>query len=693
MDIYYLQDEWLNGPLAAEELRSRVDSGMLDEKTPMWTPSEEEWMTLAKLLLVTDDTAKVSLNPPSKEARTAPPEWSVLPVPRNLMALRLARDQELITHAQAHRLRNVLFRSEKKRVDLLSSLAMKGWITSSQHATLATALSGDAMPQILGGYEILGELGSGGMGTTYLAKQIAMDRLVALKVLKPRFSQDPDYIRRFEREAKMAARLSHENVATAYEVGEVGGKHFFSMEYVDGQTVCELLEEKGPPPENEATYVIVQVCRALAHAHEHDLVHRDVKPDNIIVKPNGQVKLIDMGLTRSTSSENSNLTETGFVVCTPDYASPEQGLGKREIDIRSDIYSLGCVFFEVLTGEKPFTGSTSMEIIGKHINEPLPPVKKLRPELSDCVCRVVERMVAKRPEDRHQVPGDVMAELSSGTGWAAVPLSSRAGVRPMAEQLESWEKGGWIELCLLPDWREYVHLIGLSLDERLEEAEVDPEFHGCVQTIFAELVSNAFDHGCKDLEEGFIKLRLELNNAFFSLEVTDPGPGFDAKATLERIRKEPLLRHRRRGLLQVDAMADDITYSPEGNHIKAIVYRKRKGSGIATYERDGITYVAVKGKGDLALVEVFKRWVKEYDTTTLKRVCLMLHMAWVSSLFVGAIIELHSRLTHTGSDLSIWVEHESCYNNMNMLGITGLIPTSTSREDAVRALSSLSEGE
>ena len=153
------------------------------------------------------------------------------------------------------------------------------------------------------------------------------------------------------------------------------------------------------------------------------------------------------------------------------------------------------------------------------------------------------------------------------------------------------------------------------------------------------------------------------------------------------------LRHRRRGLLQVDAMADDITYSPEGNHIKAIVYRKRKGSGIATYERDGITYVAVKGKGDLALVEVFKRWVKEYDTTTLKRVCLMLHMAWVSSLFVGAIIELHSRLTHTGSDLSIWVEHESCYNNMNMLGITGLIPTSTSREDAVRALSSLSEGE
>ena len=286
-----------------------------------------------------------------------------------------------------------------------------------------------------------------------------------------------------------------------------------------------------------------------------------------------------------------------------------------------------------------------------------------------------------------------MAELSSGTGWAAVPLSSRAGVRPMAEQLESWEKGGWIELCLLPDWREYVHLIGLSLDERLEEAEVDPEFHGCVQTIFAELVSNAFDHGCKDLEEGFIKLRLELNNAFFSLEVTDPGPGFDAKATLERIRKEPLLRHRRRGLLQVDAMADDITYSPEGNHIKAIVYRKRKGSGIATYERDGITYVAVKGKGDLALVEVFKRWVKEYDTTTLKRVCLMLHMAWVSSLFVGAIIELHSRLTHTGSDLSIWVEHESCYNNMNMLGITGLIPTSTSREDAVRALSSLSEGE
>jgi serine/threonine-protein kinase len=687
-NIYYLRDRWLRGPVTGAELRSLVEAGSLEEGTPVWRSGLQGWATPPGVLLARKDTAAL---PRDAEAQAAEGEEGgydgpPLPSPRNLMALRLAKEQDLVTRVQMHRVLGELFASPDPGLDLLSGLQEKGWITASQRATLEAVLDRGSVPKLIAGYEVIRELGRGGMGTTYLARQISMDRLVALKVLLPRYSQDEEYIRRFEREAKMAARLNHEVIATAYEVGEVGGQHFLSMEYAPGSTVGAMIEEKGAFPEKEIVRMVVEVCRALQHAHEHEMVHRDVKPDNIIVKPNGHVKLVDMGLARSTTHGGSSLTDVGLVVCTPDYASPEQGQGMKNLDIRSDIYSLGCVFYEMLTASAPFQGSTPMATVNMHINDPLPPVSGLRPDASELVCRVVERMTAKRPEDRHQTPKEVIEELTSGTGpLRARPATTRA-VRPVAAQLASWEGKDDVEVILLPEWREYVHLIALKLDARLEKAGVDPEFQGYAQTVFTELVSNAFDHGCKDVTEGVIRLRMELNPAFFSLEVEDPGPGFPAKETLARIKKEPLRRQRRRGIMQVAGIADALTYSPKGNSVKAILYRKSEGSGIFTREAEDITFVEIKGKGDLALVESFRRWVATYDANTPRRVCLMLRTKWVSSLFVGTIATLGSKLTSAGSALSVWVEHQGCYRIVQSLGITVVVHAYTSLDQAKLAL-------
>ena len=696
MNVYYLRDRWLRGPISVEELSSLIDASIIDEKTAVWTPTLQGWALPSSILQASGDTtelpaparAEADGDTETGEAATeeaGPPEWKKLPLPKNLLALRMIRDQELITKAQTERVVDTLFKSHKPEVDLLASLQSRGWITSSQRATIEAVIGREASPKLIAGYEILRKLGAGGMGTTYLARQINMDRLIALKVLQQKFSQDEDYIRRFDREAKMAARLNHENVATAYEVGDVAGQHFISMEYVEGKTVAQIVDEKGAIPEKDAVDIVMQVCRALQHAHEHDMVHRDVKSDNIIVRPKGQVKIIDMGLAKSTASDARHVTETGLVVCTPDYASPEQGMGSKDVDIRSDIYSLGCVFYEMMTGEQPFPGASPMETVNLHINEPLPPVRSLAPGATDVVCRVIERMTQKRPDDRHQTPNEVIEELTSGTAWSA-PAASRAAVRPVQEQLAAWKRADRVEVSLLPEWREYVHLIALKVEDRLERAKVDPEFHGYAQTVFAELVANAFDHGCRDVTEGAITIRMELNDAFFSLEVEDPGPGFPAKETLAGIKKESFKRERRRGIMQVSSIADVITYSPKGNHVKVVLYRKSEGSGIFTHEREGIHYVEIKGKGDLALVEQFKRWVDNYDYTTPGRVCMMIRTEWVSSLFVGTMRAFSSNLSEAGSALSVWVEHQSCYRIMQNLGVTVVVHTYTSLGEAELAL-------
>lgn len=693
MQFYYLLENGLEGPVTARELNELLIAGTLEPDTPVWCPLEETWTSCSAANLAAEGTALMQFDDSALNtttAFTAHLDRTDLPVPEDLLALRYCAERQFITaHQYRRQLDAALAQAsrqdrEESYESALTALERRGWISGEQRSSIEQDLLEDTVPTRIAGYEIQEELGRGGMGITYRARQIAMDRIVALKVLLPRWSQDADYIDRFRREAQMAARLNHENIATAYEVGEDGGQHFFSMEYVEGRNLDTILEEQGLFAEEEVARIGIQICRALAHAFELGVIHRDISAKNIIIKDDGVAKVIDMGLAKSIESKDSRLTSEGLIIGTPAYMSPERARGEDHVDIRSDIYSLGCVFYEMLTGEAPLVGGTKYETISLHMNQPVPNVKKVRPELSDLIAHLVQKMTAFEPEGRFQTPEEVIAAFGTDAETARVALIASDEVPPVQEQLAAWT-GESVEIRLLVDWREYTHVIGQALDQRLEAAGVDHEFQGLAQTIFGELVANAFDHGCQDLDTGVVVVRLELNNAFFRVEVIDPGPGFAAQEMLKRLRTERVDRERQRGIFQVAAISE-VRYSKRGNHVKAVMYRKTEGSGIHTSKSGDITYVEIKGKGDLALAESFKRWVENYNAAEPERMCLMVRTDWVSSMFVGTIGKLEGKMDEVGSALSVWVEHRSCFRIMQQLGITSFVHVYDSLEAAEMAL-------
>lgn len=262
---------------------------------------------------------------------------------------------------------------------------------------------------VIGGYEILKKIDKGAMGTVYKARQISMDRIVAFKILSKKLSRDMEFVKRFEREARATAKLSHPNIILGIDVGEADGRRFFVMEYVDGKTVQELLKRGGAMDEKRALGIVLQIARALDHAHRHHLVHRDVKPENIMVTRDGSAKLCDLGLAKLTNTDSSQ-TEAGKSLGTPNYISPEQARGETSVDIRSDVYSLGASLFHMVVGQVPFTGSPAV-VMTKHIHEELPDPKSQNPEIMDDTCWLIRKMMAKDAKDRYQTPRDLILDL------------------------------------------------------------------------------------------------------------------------------------------------------------------------------------------------------------------------------------------------------------------------------------------
>ncbi len=280
------------------------------------------------------------------------------------------------------------------------------------------------------GYELLGEIGRGSIGTVWKARQLRMDRVVALKVMPPAAAAHPRLLARFLREARVVAKLAHENIVAGYDVGEVQGHRFFSMEYVDGQTVAAVLDRGGAMDEKRAAKVVVQVARALDHLAERRLVHRDIKPGNIVLNRRGVAKLCDLGFVRATDEPDE--TEQGTTIGTPNYISPEQARGAARVDSRSDIYSLGASFYHMVTGSPPFSGRTAAEIMAKHIAERLPSPLERRPELSEPIAYILERMMAKDPADRYSSPGALVRDLEEfveGTFQIPVARMSDSSLR------------------------------------------------------------------------------------------------------------------------------------------------------------------------------------------------------------------------------------------------------------------------
>ncbi|MBU1879895.1 MAG: serine/threonine protein kinase, partial [Chloroflexi bacterium] len=261
----------------------------------------------------------------------------------------------------------------------------------------------------LGQYQLTERLGKGGMAEVYKAYQPSLDRFVAIKVLHAYFAEEQDFRNRFQREARAVARLRHTNIVQIYDFGAEGDIYYMAMEFLDGGTLKQRLRESvGFMPRTEVLRIVERVAMALDYAHARGIYHRDVKPANIMLTTDNQVILTDFGLAKM--AEGSQYTRSGLSVGTPEYMAPEQGQG-LPVDHRADVYSLGVVLYELLTGQLPYTADTPVAIIFKHIKDPLPLPRTINTELSESFERVVLKALAKSPDDRFQSAGELATAL------------------------------------------------------------------------------------------------------------------------------------------------------------------------------------------------------------------------------------------------------------------------------------------
>src|SRR5881227_189461 len=242
-------------------------------------------------------------------------------------------------------------------------------------------------------YELEELVGSGGMSSVYRAHDRLLDRKVALKILHEQYTEDADYVERFRREARAVAALSHPNIVTVIDRGEHENKQFIVFEYVEGENLKRLIERRGPAPVTTALELAIQIARGLSFAHQQGLVHRDVKPQNVLLNGDGQAKVTDFGIARSLDVAHG-MTQTGTVLGTSDYIAPEQASG-RPVDAKTDVYSLGVVLYELLTGDVPFPGENFVAVAMKHINEPPPDLLEKRPDVPLRVAAIVDRALQK----------------------------------------------------------------------------------------------------------------------------------------------------------------------------------------------------------------------------------------------------------------------------------------------------------
>ena len=328
---------------------------------------------------------------------------------------------------------------EQNQRSLAELLVENGVVTRRQVERLRPQADDQSSTQQIPGYQILSRLGAGAMATVYKAKQLSLDRIVAVKVLPDRMSSNKEFVERFYKEGRAAAKLNHPNIVGAVDVGEANGRHYFVMEYVEGNTVYDKLDKGERYSEKEALSIITQVCRALVHAHKAGFIHRDVKPKNIMITPDGVAKLADMGLAREASDVEAAQAEAGKAYGTPYYIAPEQIRGELDVDQRADLYSLGATFYHMVTGRVPFDAPTPSAVMHKHLKEDLVPPDHIVPELSAGVGEIIEVAMAKKRKMRYQSAEEMVADLEKVAGGEP-PLFARKAYS--LAKLEELEKGG-----------------------------------------------------------------------------------------------------------------------------------------------------------------------------------------------------------------------------------------------------------
>jgi serine/threonine-protein kinase len=305
-----------------------------------------------------------------------------------------------------------------------------------------------------GRYRLEAKLGSGGMSTVYLASDDTLDRPVAVKVMHREMSEQEDQLQRFRQEARAVAKLTHPNVVSVIDAGEDGGYPYIVFEYVKGETLKQRIGRVGALDTQEAIAYAIEVARGLGVAHARNMVHRDIKPQNVLIDEEGRAKLTDFGISRQL--EQDGVTATGRVLGTTDYVAPEQAMGKA-VDPRSDIYSLGVVLYEMLVGQVPFHADSQVGVAMKHVNEELPDVQRRRPEASAAVALVVERATAKDPAERYQTIGEMIDDLETALEVEAARAGSTTGeatsvldaVPPPQRKLSSGVRWSWAAIAIL----------------------------------------------------------------------------------------------------------------------------------------------------------------------------------------------------------------------------------------------------
>jgi serine/threonine protein kinase len=332
--------------------------------------------------------------------------------PEDTLIRRIVVERQLVTQEELKAAEQTPEAQTEPRRPIGEVLVELGYLTRSQMARLqGLDDSGGRPAQQLPGYQLQKRVGAGAMAVVYRARQISLDRTVAVKVLPKRLSKNAEFVERFYREGRAAAQLNHNNIVQAIDVGESGGFHYFVMEFVEGVTVYDELASGKIYTEKESIVIIRQIADALKHAHERGFIHRDVKPKNIMLTTERVAKLADMGLAREASDVQAAMAEAGRAYGTPYYISPEQIRGEVDIDQRADLYSLGATWYHMVTGRVPFEAPTPSAVMHKHLKDPLIPPDHISTRLSSGCGAMIEMLMAKNRDERYPSARELLSDL------------------------------------------------------------------------------------------------------------------------------------------------------------------------------------------------------------------------------------------------------------------------------------------